>query len=64
MQNPFTTTDRDDKDNPTIQFTPPIHYTPAEVEAGNKLVEIINNSDLSQDDKKAQVWDVLNNVTP
>jgi hypothetical protein len=63
MQEPFTTTDAHDKRDPSIQFTPPVHYTPEEVEAGNKLVEIINNPTLSEADKKAEVWEVLNNVT-
>jgi hypothetical protein len=53
------TSDRDDKNDITIQFNPPVHYTPASVEAGNKLAEVINNPDLSDSDKKEAVWDIL-----
>ncbi|BAY90775.1 MULTISPECIES: hypothetical protein [unclassified Tolypothrix] len=56
------TSDRDDKDNLSIQFSPPVHYTPAEVEAGNKLVEVVNDPSLSEGEKKDAVWDILNNV--
>lgn len=33
MPEPFTVSDRRDKDNPHIQFIPPVHYTKTEVEA-------------------------------
>ncbi|MBD2336146.1 hypothetical protein H6G64_03955 [Calothrix sp. FACHB-156] len=56
------TSDRDDKDNVTIQFNPPANYTPAEVEAGNKLAEVINDPSLSEGEKRDAVWDILNNV--
>jgi len=54
-------TDSDDKRNLSIQFIPPIHYTQVEVEAGNKLVEVLNDPDLSDADKKSQAWEILNN---
>lgn len=54
-------TDAQDKRDPSTQFNPPVYCTPAEVEAGNKLVEIVNSPDLS-DAKKAEVWEILNNV--
>ncbi|OYE02724.1 hypothetical protein [Nostoc sp. 'Peltigera membranacea cyanobiont' 232] len=60
MREPFTTSDRQDKDNPHIQFIPPVHYTKAEVEAGKKLVEVINDPNLSESDKKEKVWTILN----
>ncbi|MGI2907689.1 hypothetical protein [Tolypothrix sp. VBCCA 56010] len=53
------TSDRDDKGDLSIQFTPLINYTPAEVEAGNKLVEILNNPSLNDAEKKDAVWDIL-----
>jgi len=53
--------DRDDKSDLSITFVPPIHYTIAEVEAGNKLIEVLNDPDLSDADKKSQAWDILNN---
>ena len=55
------TSDRDDKSDLNIQFKPSVHYTPAEVEAGNKLVEVLNNPDLSDSDKKDAVWNILKN---
>lgn len=57
---PFSS-DRDDKGDLSITFVPPIHYTIAEVEAGNKLIEVLNDPDLSDADKKSQAWDILNN---
>lgn len=62
MVEPFSTTDRHDKENPSIQFTPPVHYTPAEVEAGKQLVEVINQPELSEAHKKEQVWTILNRL--
>lgn len=62
MPEPFTTSDRHDKNNPNIQFTPPVHYTKTEVEAGKKLVEVINNPNLSESDKKEKVWTILNQL--
>jgi hypothetical protein len=56
------TSDRDDKDNVSIQFNPPVHYTRAEVEAGNKLVEVVNNPNLTNGEKRDAVWGILNNV--
>ncbi|BAY66927.1 hypothetical protein NIES22_70710 (plasmid) [Calothrix brevissima NIES-22] len=56
------TSDRDDKDNLSIQFNPPVHYTPTEVEAGNKLVEVINDPSLTEGEKKDAVWSILNNL--
>jgi len=53
------TSDRDDKDDITVQFNPPVHYTPAEVEAGNKLIEVLNDPSLSEGDKKDAAWDIL-----
>jgi len=62
MPEPFMTSDRHDKDNPDIQFIPPVHYTKAEVEAGNKLVEVINDPNLSESDKKEKVWTILHHL--
>lgn len=62
MPEPFTTSDRHDKNNPNIQFIPPVHYTKAEVEAGEKLVQFINDPNLSESDKKEKVWAILNQL--
>ncbi len=62
MPEPFTVSDRHDKDNPDIQFIPPVHYTKAEVEAGKKLVEVINDPNLSESDKKEKVWTILHHL--
>jgi hypothetical protein len=52
--------DRDDKNDPSIQFIPKFEYTPAQVEAGNKLAEVLNNPGLSDADKKQIAYDILN----
>ncbi|MEA5567798.1 hypothetical protein [Anabaena sp. UHCC 0399] len=44
--------DRSDKNHSHYTFTPPVNYTPEAVEAGNKIVEILNDSNLSETDKK------------
>lgn len=62
MPEPFTVSDSHDKDNPDIQFIPPVHYTKAEVEAGKKLVEVINDPNLSESDKKEKVWTILHHL--
>ncbi|MCC2695224.1 hypothetical protein [Nodularia sp. LEGE 04288] len=62
MNNQPFSQDRTDKDNPHYTFTPPSNYTPQEVEAGNKLVEILNDPSLSETDKKKACWEILNNV--
>ena len=62
MNEPFITSDRHDKDNPNIQFTPPVHYTKEEVKAGEKLVTVINDAALSEADKKDKVWHILNSL--
>jgi hypothetical protein len=59
LTQPFSE-DRDDKNNPLYTFTPPVNYTPQEVEAGEALIEILNNSDLSKDEKRSAVWEILN----
>ncbi|HEY9801110.1 MAG TPA: hypothetical protein V6D25_12190 [Leptolyngbyaceae cyanobacterium] len=56
-----TSSDRDDKDNTNYTFTPPVIYSPQQVETGNKVIEIINSS-LSDEDKSKTVWSVLNNA--
>ncbi len=52
--------DRRDKDNPRYTFTPKVSYTPEQVEAGKKLVEVLNDENLSETQKKDGVWKVLN----
>lgn len=62
MPEPFTTSDRHDRDNPDIQFIPFVHYMKAEVEMGKKLVKVINDPNLSENDKKEQVWTILHHL--
>lgn len=62
IKDPFSVSDdTEDKRNPHIQFIPPVEYTPEQVKAGNKLVEIINHPELSETEKKDAVWQVLKN---
>jgi hypothetical protein len=50
--------DRIDKDNP--QFILPIEHTPQQIEAGNKLVEVLKNQNLTEFDKRDACWELLN----
>jgi hypothetical protein len=50
--------ERIDKDNP--QFIPPIEHTPEQIEAGNKIVEVLKNQNLSESDKRQACWKLLN----
>ncbi|BCL40044.1 hypothetical protein [Nostoc sp. MS1] len=56
-----TSSDRNDKDHPNYTFIPPVQYTPQQVRTGNEIVEIINDSNLSDTQKSNAVWLVLNN---
>ncbi|MCG6136851.1 MAG: hypothetical protein MET45_19815 [Nostoc sp. LLA-1] len=53
--------DRIDKDNP--QFIPQIEHTPQQIEAGNKLVEVLKNQNLTESDKRDACWELLNSNT-
>lgn len=50
--------DRIDKDNP--QFIPPIVHTPEQIEAGNKIVGVLNDPNLTELEKKQACWELLN----
>ncbi|MEA5527305.1 hypothetical protein [Nodularia spumigena] len=52
--------DRIDKDNPKYTFMPPIVHTPQQIEAGNKIVEILNNPNLTESEQREACWSVLN----
>lgn len=55
-----TASDHDDKNDSSINFTPQITYTQSEIEAGNRLIEVLNDTSLSEAEKNSQCWDILN----
>jgi hypothetical protein len=63
MTEPFNV-NRSDKDNPLYTFTPPPNYTKQEKAAGESLVEVLNDPNLSDTEKRESCWNILNNVSP
>ncbi|MDB9371042.1 hypothetical protein PN456_19175 [Nodularia spumigena CS-586/05] len=55
--------DRIDKDNSEYTFIPPIEHTPQQIETGNKIVEVLNNQNLTESDKRQACWELLNSNT-
>ncbi|MCC5636285.1 hypothetical protein LC593_10535 [Nostoc sp. CHAB 5844] len=53
--------DRDDKNNLSYTFIPPVNYTPEQIKTGQELVEILNDPNKSEANKRDEVWEILNN---
>lgn len=56
----MTSKDREDKNNSNLNFTPQKNYSPELDLTALKVVSIINDANISNDEKKDAVWLVLN----